>query len=122
MTWANQFIGGAWSDDFNCYDWFRFMQREVFGRDVPVVPLSATGKQIKAGLSNWMRVSAAINDGDAVIMTDSNRQFHIGIYCASGDGLIVHAARRFGVVADNNFTLLVHGFKVRRFYTHTGGC
>ena len=115
MIWANEYVGGSWSAEFNCWHWFRLIQAQVFKRDVPLVTFGASHNAIAGASQQWRRV-ANPKDGDALVMLDAQHKFHIGVWCMAG-GVVIHACQGYGVIADDLSQLPVYGLRLRRVYT-----
>ena len=111
--WALAYLGrsydraGVGPDSFNCWTFFRTVQREVFGRATPDIPYSGILSHIRSFMAHtdlqyWPVVDTPI-DGDAVLLSGRNRPTHIGVWAAVDGscygGCIVHCDEGTGVVA-----------------------
>lgn len=114
VHWATSYIGFAYKvgaqgegGEWDCWSFFRFVQRERFGRDVPFMPplssLNDIRKALEAGPAclGW-RSTEKPTDGDAVFLSMMRHPTHIGIFvadlrstlhCAAGSGSVLHDAR-----------------------------
>ena len=127
MHWTSQFLGAGYSlgaqgpREFDCWSFFRRVQREQFGREVPFhqAPdsLNAIRKALEAGPADcgW-RETKTPRDGDAVLLSMLRHPTHIGIWvgdlkavlhCASGIGSTLHDARHLAMAQ----------WRIRGFYT-----
>ena len=114
MSWANQYVGGSWAVNFNCWDWFRYWQFTEFARTVPRLAINQDADGIRLGLKNWVKTKTPKN-GDAVRMLDSEGHFHVGIYTDAD--CVLHAVRGMGVCHDELWQLKLIGMQLRGFYT-----
>ena len=93
--WATQYIGRPWvagaqgPDTFDCWAFFRFIQREHFGVEVPIVEVEDYDDGAALAMlfrthgerGRWQRVSTA-SEGIGVII---HRPLHAGIWLAAGE-------------------------------------
>lgn len=101
MSLAKQYIGQPWEAGHDCWAFFRRVQRERFGRDVPVIDVDAfdTRACVKAFVGDderqrWELVDQPL-DGDGVLMSQSRQPTHVGVWV---DGGVLHCVRNTGVV------------------------
>lgn len=112
MHWATPFIGweyvrGAQGPEaWDCWSFFREVERQRFGRDLPAVPSPPSLRQIARAMPEWAgsfgwHVTTAPRDGDAVFLARLRDPTHIGVWvadlasvlhCAEG-GSVLHDAR-----------------------------
>lgn len=105
MSWAQDYIGQAWVyGEHDCWAFFRKVQKEQFGRDVPIIDVDAfnTLECVRTFIghnerNNWVEIpnTKLAQNGDAVLMSQSKRPTHVGIWV---DGAILHCVRHTGVV------------------------
>lgn len=115
--------GGAGPDSFDCYGFTRWIQQEVFGREMPLFQApSLSGRFATASViqthperRQWQRVPAA-TDGAIVSMARRECAYHLGTWIADDGGLIVHCMERMGVVVDTIPELIAAGWRSLRFY------
>lgn len=97
--WAAKYLGMPWSPDCDCWGFFRLVQREQFGRDLPAIPLDDYRLPRKSAViaghperANWVGIdpSEAV-DGDGVMMKEGDRDAHVGIWVAVDGGLVLHS-------------------------------
>jgi len=101
--------GGQGRDGADCWGFFRLVQREVYGVDVPPVGihpddlrglLAAFGAPDHPARAAWMQIDpdeAASGDG-LLFARRAGHPDHVGI--ALGDGRVLHCARGIGSVAE----------------------
>lgn len=127
--WASTYIGRPWSlggvgpDTFDCWGFFRFIQSNHYGIDVPLIGV-ATGslREIVTTLefhnerSNWSETSSP-SDGDAVLMARSQRPAHIGVWIkANGSEGVLHCMAGPGVVFQSKASLRIAGWGHLAYY------
>ncbi len=112
MHWVQTFLdvgyerGATGPKVYDCWSFFRWVQREQFGRELPAhaTPLSVAGiakaMPVWAAEFGWAPVEEPI-DGDAVFLSQVKVTTHIGIWiddlravlhCPEG-GAVLHDAR-----------------------------
>jgi cell wall-associated NlpC family hydrolase len=105
-------IGKPWSDgaegpdEFGCWGYLRWVKREVYGVDLPSIPVHSDKplecvRLIHAGEHNremWRPVTRP-SDGDVVVMGSRGFGVHVGVFVAIDGGLVVHSQQGIGVVA-----------------------
>ena len=93
MSWAAQYIGQPWvHGEHDCWAFFRRVQAERFGRQVPAIDVDAfdvracvaafTGHDERA---RWQEVQQP-QEGDAVLMSQSRVPTHVGVWVDGGVG------------------------------------
>lgn len=106
--WAISYLGQAWCPrTHDCWVFFRRVQREVFGRDIPAVEPANYRPETKAELLKlhphrlaWREIDQAeLLDGDGVRMSSAADPGHVGIWTAADGGRVVHCDKPFGVMA-----------------------
>ena len=120
MHWVEQYLGDAWiHGSHDCWAFFRKIQREQYGRDVPPIDVDAFNLRdcIREFSEHderkkWVEVTEPI-DGDAVLMSQSHRPTHIGIYV---NGSVLHCVRGSGVVFTPLASLRNFPYNVLGFY------
>jgi hypothetical protein len=117
MHWTTGFLGFGYGlgaqgpEAYDCWSFFRMVQRERFGREVPFhqapASLNAIRKALEVGPNDcgWRETKAPL-DGDAVLMSMLRHPTHIGIWvadlwsvlhCAAGSGSVLHDARHLAM-------------------------
>ncbi|MEJ8571220.1 NlpC/P60 family protein [Microbaculum marinum] len=117
-------LGGQGPDEFDCYGLTRYVQRNLFGRDMPLFQAPEhIGLQAIAGFlqvhperRNWRPVSKPV-DGAIVSMFKQNIGHHVGTWLREDGGVILHTVgggeagdkpdTSMGVVVDNVFRMKV---------------
>lgn len=86
---AARFVGLPWSEDFNCWHLVQAVQKEVFGRKMPPIPIGADQNQTAALLAvtaGWSRVTPPPIDGDILTMIGPHG-LHVGVWI---NGRVLH--------------------------------
>jgi hypothetical protein len=122
--WVDRFVGQPYSVERDCYFWFREIQREVFGRDVPF--LGVGGPRVAARLMRgdypmsigWGPTDSP-RDGDAVFLSQSKKiNTHIGVACIiRGRLMVVHALKDLGVIVSDAHGLRANGLAVKGYWS-----
>lgn len=131
MHWATTFIGIPWErnaqgpEAFDCWGFFRHVQHERFGVDVP--DIGEVPNNLRAVMEilgghpereNWARVDTP-QEGDAVLMARSQHPAHIGIWIrANGTSGVLHCMQGAGVVYSAPAALRVAGWGGLTYYRH----
>lgn len=130
--WAEKYIGLPWArgaqgpDAFDCWQFFRHVQRERFGRDVPDVekaydPAStlscARAFDRAEERARWKEVSEPA-EGDAVLIGRSIAPIHIGLWMDCGT--VLHCLKGSGVVSSSLDSLRLMGLGCVRFFRFDG--
>lgn len=110
-------------DAFDCYGLARHLQREFFGRELPLFSLPADAGRfaiasaiaIHPERARWDRVEVPA-DGNVVVMARQDCGFHMGVWLALDGGVIVHTLEQTGVVIDQPFRLTGPGQRWRLSY------
>lgn len=123
--WTEAFLdvgyerGGQGPKAYDCWAFFRWVQRERFGRDLPAhaTPPSLGGiaraMPVWAGEFGWQQVEKP-KEGDAVFLSALKMSTHIGIWVADAravlhcpeGGAVLHGARH----------LAATGWRLRGYY------
>jgi cell wall-associated NlpC family hydrolase len=120
MSWAAQYIGQPWvHGEHDCWAFFRRVQAERFGRQVPAIDVDAfdvracvaafTGHDERA---RWQEVQQP-QEGDAVLMSQSRVPTHVGVWV---DGGVLHCVRGAGVVFSSLRGLKSFPYNVTGYY------
>ncbi|OYX80136.1 MAG: hypothetical protein B7Y77_00970 [Bradyrhizobium sp. 35-63-5] len=123
--WA---VDGTGPDRFSCYGLFRLLQADLWSRPLPDVhvPADASRRWIMEMIARhgerqrWGEVEMphgiiTAADGAAVLMARLDRSAHIGAWLA-GEGRIIHADDRIGVVVETPAEIRARGWGRLRFY------
>lgn len=122
--------GGQGPSAFDCWGITRLVQREAFGRELPVViadpaNLRAVVEAFRAEETrrSWRprdkREKPA--DGDLVTMSRAGDEHHIGTWFGFDGGGVLHAVEGWGVLFDALPVLATEGFRRIAFYAWEGG-
>lgn len=128
MHWALMYIGRPWERiNHDCWGFFRLVQQERFGRDIPAVELSDYRAKTKAALLDshphrlaWQEVSRAeLQEGDGVRMASTSNPGHVGLWIDVDGGRVLHCDEPYGVMA-TPLDRLADQYKDIRFYRFKG--
>lgn len=125
MTWA-QYIGIPWEagaqgpDAYDCWSFFRHVQRVHFDREVPaIVAADYDDPAVLAGLfrgheerARWHQAPQPMH-GCAVMV---HRPLHVGVWLDADGGGVLHCVRGAGVVFTRDAAWRLSGFGRREFY------
>lgn len=113
--WAAEYIGQPWTNDTRCYDWFRRISREQFGRDLPPVIVDPIAGYKPT--NNPQEGAAAILSGFG-----PGPARHIGMVIFPGANgtkkMILHACQGAGVVASDMTSLRANNLKILGFWAY----
>jgi hypothetical protein len=122
--WAAHYIGDAWVNGVHdCWGFFRRVQMEQFGLDLPEIAVDACSPLIcrRAFASNdesdaWLAVDVPA-EGDAVLMGKSKRPAHVGVWVEMpGLYAVLHCVEGGGVIVQDRTTLKLSGWQIIGFY------
>ena len=127
MHWSESYlhlgylVGVDGPDHYDCWSFFRLIQRERFGRDVPFMPSPAsrgtTAKVMPAWATSfgWAEVRQPAT-GDAAFMANGRVATHVGIYVGdAGKPAILHCPEG-GVRLHTFFHLETLGWETRSYW------
>lgn len=130
MHFAIQYIGKPWvnggqgPDEFDCWGFFRHVQREHFGREVQFIDVDAN--DLRTVIKNfrdddertkWKKVDEP-QDGDGVLMAHGKYPSHVGVWLDIDGGGVLHCTRGEGVVFSSLSSLKTSGWGRLEFYRH----
>ena len=124
--WSTQYRGVQWAEETNCFYWFRRIQHEQFGRDIPDAPvdckhLTQSAARLMSG--NIMDLFGGVptetpREGDAVFLTKADKPHHLGMVVMPGNKFhVLHVLEGAGLVISDRLHLIVNGWKITGFYT-----
>lgn len=120
--WTDAYIGLPY-DEANCGELCARVAREVFGRDVPPVPVPQEGRgraMVLLGqvFADFVEPADKPAEGDVVVLRHGlgGRHWHVGTLAfTSGQPWVLHATSRFGAA------ILTRVADLPRFYLHLDG-
>lgn len=126
MHWTTAFLGvgyargGQGPQDYDCWSFFRWVQREHFGRHLPAHATPPSLGGIAKAMPKWAgefgwRITLKPGDGDAVFLSTLKMPTHIGVWI--GDLQTVLHCSEGGAVLHDAFHLKIAAWRVRGFYT-----
>jgi cell wall-associated NlpC family hydrolase len=114
MSWAAAYIGQPWTPERDCWAFFRDVQREAFGREVPAIDIDALSltaclRTFKAHpeRGRWLPTDDP-QDGDGVLLARGRLPSHVGIWVDGGR--VLHSLEGFGVVCQRVADLRAAGW------------
>lgn len=130
MTWATQYIGTPWEAGaqgphaYDCMGFFRMVQGEHFGIDVPIIIApdydDPTALADLFGnheeFSRWKRIDKPAH-GDAVRI---HKPMHIGVWLDLDGGGVLHCVRGAGVVFTKEADWPFSGFGRKEYFRFAG--
>ena len=138
MHWANEYIGtpylrgGDGLGGFDCWTFFRHVQKEQFSRDIPFVNSDVYDGGIRAMRdafegddalkvrTDWQQMPTDMDwaDGSAVLMRQLKDPHHIGIWLNIDGGGVLHCVKNMGVVFSNRSNLRKDRWRIVEVYNH----
>jgi cell wall-associated NlpC family hydrolase len=129
--WAVKYIGIPWEagaqgpEAFDCYSFFRHIQRTYFNIDVENVDVDArsirqtmTAFKNEALYSGWHQVETP-RHGDAILMSQQKNPSHIGTWIESGNQSgALHCVYGLGVVFSSMSSLLAAGWGSQSYWRY----
>lgn len=133
MHWTTKFLAAGYKlgaqgpDLFDCWSFFRTVQREQFGRDLPFLPtptsIGGVARVIagKAEEFGWRPIDQAeAREGDGVFMSFLTDPTHIGVWVPEiARGSVLHCPKG-GAGLHDLFHLKTAGWRIRQFYRFEG--
>jgi hypothetical protein len=126
--WTERFNGlpysrdGQGPDAFNCWFFFAHVQKERFGRLVPIVPqpesIGAIARAFRDGLgrSGWTKVDRP-QSGDGVLMAHLRHPSHVGVWVDDvAGGAVLHCFEGHGSALHSTFHLQAARWRITGFY------
>lgn len=124
--WATMYLGEPWvAHDNDCWSFFCRVQKEKFGRNVPVI--NADPSNISECVrtfskhsenANWQETQLPL-EGDGVLMSLNRFPTHVGLWVeVDGIGGVLHCVQHSGVIFSRAANLLLLGFNITGFYRH----
>ncbi len=136
MHWAAQYIlhdppiawrkDGEGPQDYNCWSFFRMIQKKHFSREVPIVRVDADDDaKVKVAFADremyrgWRPVDIP-REGDAVLFHGGLEENHIGVWLDADMGGVLHCMRKSGVVFTRKEAVRRMGWGRVVFYRYEG--
>ena len=126
MHWASQYVGQKWTENSDCFYWYRRIKREVFGRDVPICEVdhgrlvSSAARIMDSDITGSFgyRKTETAREGDAVFMSQRTRPHHLGMAVILTSGLhVLHALEGSGVICSDMTDLKLNGWTINGYWT-----
>ncbi|MDD4926928.1 MAG: NlpC/P60 family protein [Methylotenera sp.] len=130
--WAEDYIGIPWAngaqgpDAFDCWALVRHVNREHYGRELPIIQVDAHDVDAVHDAfahhpekSRWQPV-AIPQDGDCVLTHKGEEIDHVGVFLDIDGGKILHALQGSGVVCTAPSVLKRMGWFPLAFYRFKG--
>lgn len=130
LHWGFAYIGKPWvsgqqgPDSFDCWGFFRYVQKERFGIDVPFINVNADNfREVARNFSGsderskWLATSEP-KEGDAVLMAHCKYPSHVGVWLDVDSGGVLHCVRGEGVVFGAVSSLKNSGWGRVEYYRH----
>jgi hypothetical protein len=129
MAWHEQYLGKPWKHNpdpphsFNCGELLRWIYREHFGMEVPVIvadteDLRSCIQDIREINRYWdFEYTANPRDFDIAVMSRGGLSDHVGV-CVGSD--ILHCRPKVGVFLDDIFMLRNMGWRNIRYLRPLG--
>lgn len=132
--WTERFLGvgykrgGQGPDVYDCWSFFRWVQRERFGRDVPFMPTPASRGSIARAMPEWaaefgwrrLADEEARETGDAVFMANMLHPTHVGVWVADLPEWAVLHCPEGGAALHRRAHLDMARWRLHAFYRFAG--
>ncbi len=126
MHWATAFLdvryarGAEGPQDYDCWSFFRWVQRERFGRRLAAYATPISLGSIAKAMPAWAaefgwQATDAPRDGDAVFLSVLRHPTHIGVWVADL-GRVLHCPEG-GAALHDHFHLTAAGWRLRGYFT-----
>jgi cell wall-associated NlpC family hydrolase len=128
--WAIRYIGLPWvnggqgPDSFDCWGFFRYVQKENYGISVPIIETDADDyRQVARTFADsqerakWIRKQTP-ECGDAVLLAHARYPSHVGVYVDVDGGGVLHCVRGEGVVFSTMTALKLSGWGRIEIFRH----
>jgi hypothetical protein len=124
--WAIPYVGTPWAQTANCWDFFRRVQAEHFGIEVPEIHIEAFDLRHLIQTfrdhperGNWQPIATADRrEGDGILMAQRKRPWHVGVWVDVDGGRVMHCPEG-GAVLQRLADVHRCGWEMIEFYRHT---
>jgi hypothetical protein len=126
MHWAEKYVGGKWTNEQDCFWWYRHIKKEQFGRDVPICKIDhsrlvQSAARIMTGdihdIFGYHKTDTP-TEGDAVFLSQRNQPHHLGMVILPGARFhIIHALEGVGVIVSDRQDIKINGWSVKGYWT-----
>lgn len=124
--WVGKYIGEEWTQENDCWAFFRRVQREQYGRELPPIDIDSLNLRQILGTFEahperrlWHQTETP-QDGDGVLMGRNDHPIHVGIWVLVMGGRVLHCEQKAGVVLQDMTSLKMHLWNNIRFYRYAG--
>lgn len=131
--WIDKYLGKRWTQEQDCGYWFRKIQKEQFGRDVPVI-CNIPNESAHGFLRQAMRLMRKVEkeaeemgwsqtdnpkNGDAALLATRVKIHHIGlIVFIDGCLNVIHAPEGGSVMLSNKPNLKQNCLRIEGFFSY----
>ena len=123
--WSEKYIGKEWKEDYDCYAFFKDVQKNEFGLSDQLDFQPPCYKSRAEALSfvhnseviqtHWKVVDYP-TEGDAILFGSYNNTFHIGVWVIiSGSSGVLHNRRGHGVVFTPRTHIIASSIKIAEY-------
>jgi len=116
--------GGDTLEGFDCWGLFRFVQKNFYDLELPIIDVDTTNvlevaRKIKERKSTnvWRKVDVP-NDGCAVLLAHARYPSHVGVWLDVDNGGVLHCVKGAGVVFTELSRLKLSGWGRIEYYEH----
>ena len=145
MHWTTPFVGlpyatgGAGPDAWNCWHFVGMVERERFGRALPIAPpltsLAEIARAFRDGIggSGWVKVAEPTRDGavralldrprsgDVALMAHLRHPTHVGVHVDDvAGGSVLHCVEGAGSCLPSLYHLRAARWRITGFYRPSG--
>lgn len=126
MHWASSYIGWPYQrgaqgpDAWDCWSFFRAVQRDHYGRSIPELPTPPSWREIMQAFPAWSAAhgwhqTTSPRDGDAVFLSRLRDPTHVGVWLADLKA-VLHCCEGGSVLHDARH-LAAAQWRVRGYYS-----
>lgn len=131
MHWSEKFLGVSYArgaqgpSSYDCWSYFRWVQREQFGRDVPFMPTPGSRGTIARVMPEWAAEFGWVavtkpDTGDAAFMANMLHPTHVGVWVADlGEPAVLHCPEG-GAALHRRRHLDMARWRLHAFYRFAG--